>query len=54
MADEDAKAKAWQKRLEVTFTEDGVIGGKLLTHTIAAEQRISTHDSWCSSTALKE
>jgi hypothetical protein len=40
MANEDEKVKAWQKRLEDMFTEDGVVGGKLLTRTIAAEQRI--------------
>jgi hypothetical protein len=40
MADEDAKVKAWQKRLEDTFTEDGVVGGKFVTRTIAAEKRI--------------
>jgi hypothetical protein len=40
VADEDAKAKAWQKRLEDNFTQEGVVGGKLLASTMAAEKRI--------------
>jgi hypothetical protein len=40
VTDTDAKAKAWQKRLEDNFTEDGVVGGKLLARTWAAEERI--------------
>ena len=41
MPDEGAKAKAWQKRLEDAFTEEGVVGGKFLTRTIAAEERVA-------------
>jgi hypothetical protein len=40
VADKDAKAKAWQKRLEDNFNEDGVVGGKLLARTMEAEERI--------------